>query len=366
MKVIVTKKELNDSLSIAASASSKRTALPILSSIRIEAKDSSLHLLGCDGELWAASSCVAKVEEPGSVCVAAQLLTQIVQVLPDTPITLELEGTNVRLTAGGSDWLMLALPAEEFPEVPLFSPDSSLILAAKELRNAIDGVNFAVSADPGRPILTGVQFDYNGSTLTLVATDTHRLAVCRLHREGLGSSLKAVVPDKALKIIKALPLTEDEKITVSFDESRLIVDIGSAMVVCQLLNGIFPNWERVVPGEYTRLWTLDRKEFHDNIRRAMILASDNNNRVRFSGQGEKIVISAKSEEKGEAKEEVAAVAKNGDLDIAFNGKYLMDALAAMGSDGIRAEMTESSRPAVIRPTEGGDDHFCVVMPMAIG
>lgn len=110
---------------------------------------------------------------------------------------------------------------------------------------------------------------------------------------------------------------------------------------------------------------MDRDELSVNIKRAMILARDSANRIRFSGQGEKIVISARSEDKGEAKEEVAMVSKNGDVDIAFNGRYVIEALNALEGEGVRAEMTESSRPAILRPTDS-EDTFCVVMPMAMG
>jgi DNA polymerase III subunit beta len=260
---------------------------------------------------------------------------------------------------------MLALPAEEFPPIPLTTATASLTIPAGQLRSAIDGVAFAVSDDSTRPVLTGVLFQYDGEELTLVATDTHRLAVHKVIHNGLGNQIKVTVPEKALRTIKLMPVAPEAPMTISFDDSRLTVDIGYARVVAQLLNGPYPNWERVVPTETTRSWTMDRKEFHENVKRIMILARDNSNRVRFSGTGEKVVISAASQDKGEAKEEVAMVSSNGDIDIAFNGRYVMDALAALGGDGIQAEMTEASKPAILRPTEGGEAHFCVVMPMAM-
>ncbi len=366
MKATVTRKELSDALAIAGAASSTRSSLPVLMSIRIEATSAGLVLTGCDGEMWATATLSANVTEEGSVCVQQRLLSDIVAALPEVQVTLELSGTAVYLRAGQSDWMMLAMPADEFPTMPDVKPSSELTLAADDLRGAIDGVAFAVSEDTSRPVLTGVQFKYDGDTMTLVATDTHRLAVTRVHKQGLGSSIEAVVPDKALRAIRALPITGEETLTIGFDETRLLVDIGTAKVVSQLLSGTYPNWERVVPSEFTRTWQVDRKELQDNVKRIMILARDNANRVKFSGTGDRIVISARSEDKGEAKEELEIISKNGDLEIAFNGRYVIDALSAMPGEGIRAEMTEASRPAVLRPAENGDDHFCVVMPMAIG
>lgn len=365
MKVTVSKKDFADALGLAASASSTRAALPVLSSIRIKAEGSTLGLLGCDGEMWAESTCPAKVKAPGGVCVQRQLLVDISNSLPDGEMLIELEGTSVFIRQGHSEFKMMAMNADEFPPVPDVGEVSNLSLPFGDFRRAVQGVQYACSDDTSRPVLTGVLFNYDGEVLTLVATDTHRLAVHKIHRGGIGSKLNVTVPEKALKAMRQLPLGEDEQIVVKFDEARLMVDTGKSRVVSQLLNGQYPNWERVVPAEHTRTWTVDRGEFQSNLKRALILAKDNANRVKFTGQGDVIVISSRSEDKGEAKEEVACVSKNGEMKIAFNGQYVLEALAAMEADGVRAEMTEPSRPAVLRPTEGGDDHYCVVMPMAV-
>lgn len=366
MKATVTRKDLSDALSIAASASSQRSSHPILQAIRLVAEGATLNMTGCDGEMWASASAAANVESPGGVCVQQKLLSEIVSALPDVQVEITLEGTVVFLRSNQSEWKLLALPAEEFPPIPELETQSELKLAMGEFRHAVDSVAFAVSDDMSRAYLTGVLFNYDGQVLTMVATDTHRLAVNRMHREGIGSPINVIVPEKALKTIKQMPVAEDEQITVRFDESRLTVDCGSAKMVAQLLTGQYPNWERVVPQEFTRMWTVDRVELYENVRRAMILAKDNANRVRFSGHGDKVVISARSEDRGEAKEEVPIISKNGEVEIAFNGRYIMDALQSMPTEGVVAEMTEPARPAVIRPSEGGEDRFCVVMPMALG
>ncbi len=365
MKVTVSKKDLADALAVAATASSTRATLPVLQSIRLKAEGKSLELLGCDQEMWAESAAPANVKAPGAVCVMRQLLGEIVGSLPDGEVLIELEGTAVFLRQGHSEFKMMAMNAEEFPPIPDVKETSRLSLPFGDFKRAVSGVQYACSDDTSRPVLTGVLFNYDGEVLTLVATDTHRLAVHKIHRGGIGSKLNVTVPEKALKAMRQMPMADDETINVQFDEARLMVDTGKSKVVSQLLNGQYPNWERVVPSEHTRTWTVDRGEFQSNLRRALILAKDNANRVKFTGQGDTIVISSRSEDKGEAKEEVACVSKNGDMKIAFNGQYVMEALAAMDCDGIKAEMTEPSRPAVLRPTEGGDDHFCVVMPMAV-
>ncbi len=365
MKVTVSRKDFADALALAAAASSTRAALPVLSSIRIKAEGKALSLLGCDGEMWAESSCPADVKAPGAVCVQRQLLSEIVSSLPDGELLIELEGASLFIRHAHSEFKMMAMGADEFPPIPDVQATSDLTLPFGEFRKAVTSVQYACSDDSSRPVLTGVLFNFDGEVLTLVATDTHRLAVHKIHRGGIGSKINVTVPEKALKAIRQLQLGEDENISVKFDEARLVVDTGGSKVVSQLLSGQYPNWERVVPSEHTRTWTVDKNEFQSNLRRALILAKDNANRVKFTGNGDVIVISSRSEDKGEAKEEVACVSKNGDMKIAFNGQYVIEALAAMDCDGVKAEMTEPSRPAILRPTEGGDDHFCVVMPMAV-
>ncbi|MCW5937479.1 MAG: DNA polymerase III subunit beta [Fimbriimonadaceae bacterium] len=366
MKVTVPRKELSQALAIAGSASSLRSPHAVLQAILIDAEGAQIALTGCDGEMWAKAVSVANVQESGSVCVQARLLSEIVNALPEGSVDFEISGTTVLMKHGQSEWKLLALPAEEFPPIPEVEEQSQLTLTMGDFTEAVESVIFAVSDDLSRAFLTGVLFNYDGALLTMVATDTHRLAVNRLHREGIGSPLNVIVPEKALKTIKTLPVAADDPVTIRFDDTRLMVDVGTAKIVAQLLNGQYPNWERVVPAEFTRTWTIDRTELHENVKRAMILAKDNANRVRFSGVGDKVVISARSEDRGEAKEEVAIISKNGDMEIAFNGRYIMDALSAIPGDGIVAQMTEPSRPAVIRPIENGEDRFCVVMPMALG
>ncbi|MCE9560120.1 MAG: DNA polymerase III subunit beta [Armatimonadetes bacterium] len=366
MKLECSRKDLLDALVLAGSASSVRTAMPILQTLRITAGESSLTLLGCDSEMWAERRVLATVHDPGSICVSSSLMRDLVSKLPEGKVSLEEENGQLFIRTAMSEWRMLALPAEDFPEIPEVPAVSELRLNMGEFRKSVDSVLFAVADDNSRPVLTGVMIKYDSNLMTLVATDTHRLAVLKLRKEGIGSDITAVVPEKALKAIKALPLDDEAEITITFDETRIAVNSGDGRVVSQLLMGQYPSWERVVPAETTRTWTLDRTELIDNVNRAMILAKDNAYRIKFSGHGDQVLISARSEDKGEAKEEVAAVAKNGDIEIAFNGKYVLEALNALNCDAVKAEMTEASRPAIFRPTEDDESHFCVIMPMALG
>jgi DNA polymerase-3 subunit beta len=366
MKLDSPRKEFNDAISMAAAASSMRTSVNILQYLKVEATDGNLRVLGCDGEMWVERDFACMVSEPGAVCLQASLLSQLVGSMPDGDVQLHtLDGHGALLKQGASEYRLQTLDASDFPEPPNYGGEGELSLKMGVLREAVDSVIYAVSTDSHRQILTGVLFSYDGSTLTLVATDTHRLAVKKLDQPGIGSGLTAVIPEKALKAIKSLPVTDDEVVSIKFGGGRLGVEAGGAKVVSQLLAGAYPNWERVVPSESTRTWSVEVDQLAEKVKRTMILAKDNANRVRFRGNEDQILIAARSEEKGEAKEEVSMVANNGDVEIAFNGRYVQDALSQIKGEGVKIEMTESSRPAIFRPVDTEGDYFCVIMPMAL-
>ncbi|MCC7102243.1 MAG: DNA polymerase III subunit beta, partial [Fimbriimonadaceae bacterium] len=365
VKFECSRKDLVDAINLVAPIASQRSPQQLFQTIRMEANVNGLRMTACDGEIWGDRTILATIDEPGTACVQAKILQELVARLPDGPISMERSpGGQIFVRAGASDWRLMALNTEDFPLPPTIAAASELRLPMNELREAIEGVIYAVASDNARAVLTGVLFNYDGEKLTLVATDTHRLAVLRLGKEGIGSTVNAVVPEKALRAIRNLPIADEEEVMLEFDETRLSVDAGSAKVVSQLLAGTYPAWERVVPAEFTRSWKLDRQEMIENLDRTLILARDSAHRVRFGGTGIQLVMSSRSEEKGEAKEEIPAVMENGEIEIAFNGKYVMDALKAMKSDSVVAQMTEPSRPAMFKPIEG-DDRFCVIMPMAL-
>lgn len=366
LKLDCPRKEFADAVAMASQAASQRTANNILQNLKIEADDSGIRVTGCDSEMWVERHVACMVQEPGAICLQAALVRDLVSKLPDGDVSLStLDGQGALLQQGQAEYRLQTLDPADFPPTPNLDGESELTLSFGALKQAIDAVAYAVSTDLHRQILTGVLFSYNGETLTLVATDTHRLAVRRVQQAGIGNNVTAVVPEKALRAIKGLPITDDTEVTLRFGEARMGVEAGGAKVVTQIISGAYPNWERVVPTEWTRTWSVENQELSNRIDRLMVLARDNANRIRFRGANDQIVIAARSEERGEAKEELPMVAQDGDIEIAFNGKYVEDVLKAMHDQGVRIEMTESSRAAVFRPSEEPEDFFCVIMPMAL-
>ena len=366
MKITCPKKEFFEAVSAAGQAASARTSVNILQTLKIEASGSTIRVVGCDGEMWVERRLASVIEEEGAICVPAKLLVDIANSLPDGDVNLTTtDGTNVLLTQGASEYRLHSLDPIDFPDAPDFGGEHNLNLTLGEFRDAVDSVIFAVSTDPHRQNINGVQMSYDGSTLRLVATDTHRLAVRELMKEGLGSSITAIVPAKALRAIQALPFGDDMAIELNFGSGRVGVSTDAAKIVTQLLTDKYPNWERVVPAESTRSWSLERDQLTSKVRRALIVAKDSASRLRFKGNEETLLIAARSEEKGDAKEELSMISTNGELEIAFNGKYVLDALEPISGPGVKVEMTESMRPAIFRSVEEDKHYFCVIMPMSL-
>lgn len=372
MKLDCPRRDLFEAATAAANATSARTTVAILQHVKLDASDGGVRVLGCDGEIWVERKFPSMVDEAGSICLQASLLKDIVSSMPDGDLELKtLEGQGALLVQQNSEYRLQTLDPGDFPETPEYGGEGELTLPMGLLRNAIDSVIYAVSTDNHRQILTGVLISYDGQTLTLVATDTHRLAVRRIDQPGIGSNISVVVPEKALRALKAMPLADTDPITLRFGGGKLGAEAHGAKVITQLLTGVYPSWDRVVPSETTRRWDVEADQLLEKVRRTLILAKDNANRVKFKGSDDQVQLSARSDEKGEAKEEVQVLSENGVVEIAFNGKYVMDFLQAVdslktadaeGAFGVRIEMTESSRPAVFRPRDI-EGYFCVIMPM---
>lgn len=366
LKLDCPRRELSEAVSMAQIATSVRSPQQILQNLKIEAKEGGLRIVGCDGEMWIERDVACMVHDNGSTLLQARLLVDLISSLPDGDLQLELtDQFGVRLIQGASEYHMRSQDSENFPEPPDYGGEGELTLKLGLLKEALDSVLFAVSSDLHRPILTGVQFIFDGNTLTLVATDTHRLAVRRVKEGVNGSAITAVVPARALNALQKLPVSDDSPITLRFGVGRMGVDAGGTKIVAQLVNGAYPNWERVVPSEWTRTWQAEVDQMTEQVNRVLIYARDSANRVRFAGDGNMVTISARSEEKGEGKEELPVVPNNGDVEIAFNGRYVVDALKAIKDAGVKIELTENTRPAVFRPVEDSESYFCVIMPMAL-
>lgn len=368
MTIDCPRRELFEAVQLAGSPSTGRaTTLPIFQSLLFEAEPGKVRLLGCDGEMWVERTMAANVSNGGSLAVQARLMNDILGQLPEGELRIEQpNGASLRLSLAASEFRVVGMTAEDFPGIPDVTGQATVKIKKSDLLKMVGAVDFAVAKEnQGRPVLTGVLFHYDGEKLKTVATDTHRLAVITADYPGLGQAVTAVVPDRAIQVIKKLPTNDSEEITLTFSEDKLMVVSDGTRLVSQLLRGEFPAYERVFPSSSTRKWLLDRESFASALKRAGVLARESAQRVVLKSDGDHVIMNSRSEGIGEGKEEMEIVKEGSDLEIAFNGRYLLDALGPIDTPGVALEMTENDRPAVIRPSEASNDYTCVIMPMAL-
>jgi len=370
MKVQFNRKQFDDALRVVASAVSARAWLPILSHVYIEAQSDTVRLVGSDLEQWVECRIPAMVGEDGATTLPARLLTELVGSLGGKDIRIESgERHQAVLTSADSCYELVGLPAEEYPPIPDIESTSELALPAKHFLEMVGSVKFAVCKEEARHALTGIRMEFEGDTLRLAATDTHRLAVRTVRIDsGAGEPTAAIVPLKAIQLVQKIPA--GETITLQLGQHRAAFLGENAAVYTQLIEGQYPNYQRVIPQEFTRRWVLTVKDFRNALRRAYLIAKNNatdgyktyTSKVYLRTDGDKLVITAQGYA-GEAEEAVKLVREGDDLEIAFNAKYLLDVLDVLESEQVAVELTESLRPAVFRPAEL-DDYLCVIMPMA--
>ena len=370
MKVQLNRKQFDDALGVVAGAAAARASLPILSHVYIEAQSDTVRLVGSDLEQWVECRILAMVGEDGATTLPARLLTDLVGSLGDEDISIESgERYQSILTCGDSRYQLMGLPAEEYPSIPGIDSPTELALPAKQFLEMVDSVGFAVPKEGIHQTLTGIRMEFEGDTLRLAATDTHRLAVRTMRIDwGAGEPTAAIVPLKAIQLVRKIPA--GETITLRLGQHRAAFLGENAAVYTQLIEGQYLNYQRLIPQEFTRRWVLKAEDFRNALRRVHLIAKNNStagyktysSKVYLRTESDRLVITAQGYA-GEAEETVKLVREGDDLEIAFNARYLLDVLDVLESESVVLELTEALRPAVFRHADR-TDYMCVIMPMS--
>lgn len=397
MQVVTPRKELYEAVTTVGRAVSGRSTLPILSHILARPQGDSLKLTATDLEMWMECTLPARFQatldaddDTAGFTAPARVFTEMLGALPEQDVLLSRPdgGNKINVRCARSDYNILGLPAEEFPAPPDVTATGSFTVAGELLRDMIRHVLFAVSTDETRPILTGVLLAYDGAGLKMVATDTHRLAVRSATIDGGEGSATAIIPARAMNELMRLAGDEDA-VTISLAQGQARFEVSGrtddkdpagveipgvpgrflpsrTTMVTRLLEGQFPNYERVIPTTHDRKLTLETGEFLKAVKRAAIVARDNANRLVLETEGAQLVLSAESGTVGSVREEIEVAREGDDIQIAFNAKYLGDVLNVVETEGVVLELTEPLRPGILRPIgENAGDYLCVLMPMQV-
>jgi DNA polymerase-3 subunit beta len=353
---------LSEALQTVQRGVSSRPGIPALTGVLLEASDGgALTLTTTDLEVSARLTIDVQVSEPGTALVPARLLADTVKSLSDAPVEFDADQSQARIRCAAYEGALRLLPAEDFPA--LQAPSGTRVTCeAPRFAEAVAQVSRAASRDEARPVLTGVLLEVSREGVTLVATDSYRLAVRDLIATAAGEA-RAIVPERALSEAgRAAQALEKGEVEVMLDESQIAFRVGALTLTSRLIEGEFPNYRQLLPERYENRLTVSRQQLIDAVRRVGLLARDTSPvRMEFNALGVK--LSSSSPDLGQAVEAVEARYEGEDITAAFNPGYLADGLAAAAGESVRLEVRDGLKPGVIR---GESDEFTyLVMPVRL-
>jgi DNA polymerase-3 subunit beta len=371
MEITVSKFELLRELTATQGVVERKTTIPILSNYLFEASGDKLSLTATDLDLSLRTSCVAKVKKDGACTIPARKLHDYVKLLPDADITIKLlENHWVSIRCGRSNTKMVGMARSNFPSLPTFPTASVVKIPAQVLRSMIAKTGFAIASEESRYTLNGALMVLKPESITMVATDGHRLS--HIERsggkfEGISGEQKTLVPKKAMDELKSLlDSTDAEEIEFAKDESTLFFRIGQRLLTSRQLTGQFPNFEAVLPKDNNKSITVHGEDLAAAISRVAQFADERSRAVKMRLEKGELKLSASSTETGES-EDSLEIDYNGDMiQIGFNAQYLLDFLKATGSGDVKLEFKDSQSAGQMRPAEGEEYKYrYIVMPMRI-
>src|ERR1044072_4564380 len=328
---------------------STRTPLPILSNVLLQAHGGEIHLTTTDLDVGVRGSCEADVEKEGATTLPARRLFNIVRELPSSEIQIDVNGKNAAsIRSGQSFFKILGLPYEEFPPLPKCEDAKVVTIRQKDLRDGLRKTSYAISTDETRYVLNGLLFSLKDNKLTLVATDGRRLAMDEIELEFPRShEVDIIVPTKAVTELQRL-LTDDGDVKARIGSGQLAFELNNTLLVSKLIEGNYPNYKQVIPGETKERVTLEREMFLNSLRRVSLLASDKSHSIKLNFSKNNIEITANTPEVGEARESLPVVYKGRDFSIAFNPEFLMAPLRNLAEDEIFFDLIDEMSPGVLK------------------
>jgi DNA polymerase-3 subunit beta len=363
MKFSVSKEKLLEGLQTVQNVVSTRTTLPILSNVLLQAVDGQLRLTTTDLDVGVRGSVDAQIEKPGATTLPARRLFTIVRELPAAEIQIDVDSKNVAsIRSGQSFFKILGLPEEEFPPLPKFENAKVFTIRQKELRDGLKKTSYAISTDETRYVLNGILCSFKDNKLTLVATDGRRLALVDIELEFPRSQeVDIIIPTKAVTELQRL-LGEEGDVKLSVGENQVAFEVGGTLLVSKLIEGNYPNYRQVIPGETKERITLEREAFLNAVHRVSLLASEKSNSVKLVFSKNNIDIMSNTPEVGEASESLAVQYKGKEFSIAFNPEFLMAPLRNLPNDEVFLDLTDEMSPGVIKIQT---PFLYVLMPMRI-
>jgi len=370
MEFTVSKADLVRELNLSQGVVEKKTTIPILSNVLVEAAGDRIHLTATDLELGIRSSCPARVKKPGAGTIPAKRLLDYVRLLPDADVEVKLQENQwASLVCGRSRTRIAGMSRESFPELPVM-PEVLAQIPVRVLASMIAKTIFAISMEESRFTLNGSLVLLKSSSMTMVATDGHRLAMVEhaLNLPGVTGTYRALLPRKAMGEILKLDsdASPDALLQFSGDDNHLFFQLGERLLLSRKLTGNFPDFERVLPKEHPHSVALDREELRKSVERVSQFSDERSRAIKFRVQDGEVHIHSSLSETGESEESLPAEYQGDPVEIGFNATYLMDFLRATTDEKVAFYFKDPHSAGELRPAGDGDYKYrYVVMPMRI-
>jgi len=370
MKFIVSSASLLKQLSAINGVITNNPVVPILENFLFEIKDSVLQVTASDLQTSMITELGVEAKEDGNIAVPAKILMDTLKNLPEQPVTftIEEETYSIEISSENGRYKLSGENATDFPRVPTVNDGFTLDISSSLLGTAINSTLFATSTDELRPAMSGVYAVINNTNTTFVATDGHRLV--RYRRVDIASDTHNTVllPRKALNLIKnALP-TENTLVKFEFTPSNAYFSFQNIQMICRLIDERFPDYENVIPQENTKKLTIERADIVNCLKRIAIYSNKTTNQIRFKIAGSELVISAEDLDfSNEANERLTCDYEGDDIEIGFNGKFLLDVLNNITTSKVIMELSEPNKAALLFPETNNEneDVLMLVMPVML-
>ena len=365
MKIIVNGTDLSQAVMKVSKAISIKTTNPVLEGIKLSVKGDNLTLSATDMEIAIEKTIRSDTFMEGMTVVPGKLFAEFVKKLEnEDQVELVLENdSKLKIVYGSSEVYLSVLPAEQFPSIEKALNDKAFTILQKDFKEIISKTVFSCSADESRPILKGCLFEVKEGELTCVAIDGFRLAVAKKKIKDASGDFEVVIPARALNEISRLLENDEEYITFKNEVNKIMIEVDETVFVTRLLEGNFVNYKQIIPSEFITTVRVGRNAFLSSLERATVVAKEAKNLVKLEIKENYINVSANSES-GNVNENVIINMEGKDLSIAFNSKYLCDALKAASDEFVNIHLNSAISPCVIKPYSG-EEYLYLILPIRI-
>lgn len=366
MKFTAKRESILKPLQLVSGVVERRQTLPVLSNVLMVAEQGTIALTATDLEVELRAQAELEIEEPGEITLPARKFLDICRTLPEgADLQLSVEGEKAQLRSGRSRFTLASLAASEFPSVEAINPTQDFSMPQRDLKFLIERTHFSMAQQDVRYYLNGLMLELGEGSLHSVATDGHRLALCALGApvEG-GGNQQVIVPRKGIQELARLLEDSDEPVRVQIGSNHVRMEMGDVRFTSKLIDGRFPDYQRVLPRDSDKEVTADRETLKQALVRTSILSNEKYRGVRLQLEPGRLRIQAHNPEQEEAEEEIEVEYQGSELEIGFNVNYILDALNAIPGGEVRVLLKDSNSSCLIHQPDSQDCQY-VVMPMRL-